>query len=550
MPMLTSRGLTYNISGSIKHMGIPVAHVIVRLISGEQGTGEVISESKTTSKGDFQFAVEPGTYGLIVLPDSGTCFVPRYFEELAITGNTTLNITLNTGVILSGKLLGISGENFEKCQVLSMGFEATAFRQSAAVEKNGRYNMVLPKGKYHVALRSMPMSKFISTRVESIELIHDMSLDFDLSGLSRFKGQVEDVNGNPVPASSITIRPSANQSNHLINQFEILSKCQSDQSGEFEIAVSPADYDFAIEPAEFSPLAESQVEAVYIAPGSTKTFVLDRGFRISGKVEFDGNGLSGCEILVANKEAKFVSSLKTDDRGRFVINVAQGNYEITARPIISKSVSDNTNLPVSEIKEIIVQSDQDLGFQLKKGVAVRGVVRDNQGESRPDVSVSFITDSGFSKGRVATTTTSDGSYFLVVEPGKYIVCLNEERDKSESLIVPPQGLEQDFVCQGACVVRLKVVSEDEEPVSGCHVSWGPYVQYEGQLGLFAVEESNLSQGVAITDEQGICQMTLAQGVYTFRFLPHEEGNCDERTIRQLSISGDMKRKVKLTFKSS
>ena len=559
--MLTSSEVTYKLAGSIKHMGLPVTGVVIRLLKVEPGesayTGELINEFKTGSTGDFIFSVPSGNYGLIVIPDSNTCFVPRMFEGVSVTANTIINIALVTGVILKGKVslpASIDAVGIENIQVIALGIDETDCRQSIALDKNGRYSMVLPKGRYMVAAASqLPESRsqlkpisFITTHVETVDLSRDTDVSMNLTSLSHFKGRLQDANGSTVGASIITVKPTKNQANHLIHQFDAPARCISGPSGEFDLFLDQSEYDFAIEPPEFAPLAETKEESVYIAEGSTKTFVLNKGYRLSGKVEFEGNAVTNCLVQVENGETRSTSTVFTDGQGYFRLSVPEGTHEISVNP----QERGSGKLPAPAQKTITVDRDQELHFQLRAGVAVKGFVRDNEGEPRPYLRIALIPDIGGSRQSVYGVTENDGSYFLVVEPGKYTVCLNNDRDKIEPLFVPASGLDNDFVCQGACVVRLKVVSEDEEACAGCHVTWGPYGHNEGQLGLFAIEESSLSKGAAITDHNGICQMTLAEGVYTFRFLPPSDSSCDERTIRQLSISGDMKRKVKLTFKSS
>ncbi len=556
--MLTSSEVTYRLAGSIRHMGLPISGVVVKLLNVPAGKsaydGDLVEEFKTGASGDFKFSVKAGNYGLIVVPDSNTCYVPRIFEGVSVSANTMLNIALVTGVILKGKVTLPASVESSEVQVIALGIDPTEGRQSALLDRSGRYNMVLPKGRYYVVAcgtsaesrAALKSSGLITTKVETVELTRDADLPIDLTTLSRFKGRLQDGEGNPVATGTVTVKPTANQANHLIHQFSVETKCRSSQNGDFELSIDPAEYDISIEPPEFAPLAETNEEAVYLAAGSTKTFVLNKGYRLTGQVEFENRPVANCRVEIASSERRSTSVVATDNLGYFRLSVSAGIYEISILP----QEKGDGKLPAPQSKTVIIEADQEISFQLKEGVVVKGFIRDKQGEARPDVKISMTPENGGGRQPVATTTAADGSYFLVAEPGRYLVRLNNDRDKVEPIQVPVSGLDADFVCQGACVVRIKVVGEDEEAVAGCHIAWGPYGHHEGQLGLFAIEESSLNKGAAITDHSGICQMTLAEGVYTFRFLPPSESSCDERTIRQLSISGDMKRKVKLTFKSS
>lgn len=64
------------------------------------------------------------------------------------------------------------------------------------------------------------------------------------------------------------------------------------------------------------------------------------------------------------------------------------------------------------------------------------------------------------------------------------------------------------------------------------------------------EESDLSypHGYVLTQDDGVCRLTLPSGVYTFKFIPPAQGSYNPRLIRQLSISADVTRKVTLELK--
>ncbi|MBX9770624.1 MAG: hypothetical protein K2X29_04600, partial [Candidatus Obscuribacterales bacterium] len=374
--MLTSSEVTYRLAGSIRHMGLPITGVVVKLLSVDPGKsayeGELVAEFKTGTSGDFNFSVKAGNYGLVVVPDSNTCYVPRMFEGVNVSANTMLNIALATGVILKGKVLLPTSVNCSEVQVIALGIDSTEGRQSAYVEKNGRYNMVLPKGRYQVAVASVDESRaaskasLLTTHVDTVELSRDTDLTIDLSSLSHFQGRLQDGQGSPVATAVVVAKPSVNQANHLIQQFDVTAKCISNQAGEFELYLDPAEYDFAIEPPEFAPLAETKEEAIYLASGSTKTFVLNKGYRVSGKVEFEGNAVVDCPVEVTSSEKRSTSKVFTDSLGYFRLSVSSGIYEISILP----QGRGSGKLPAPATKTVIVEADQEIAFQLKAGVAV------------------------------------------------------------------------------------------------------------------------------------------------------------------------------------
>ncbi|MFX7667112.1 hypothetical protein ABTJ82_19780, partial [Acinetobacter baumannii] len=64
-----------------------------------------------------------------------------------------------------------------------------------------------------------------------------------------------------------------------------------------------------------------------------------------------------------------------------------------------------------------------------------------------------------------------------------------------------------------------------------------------------ITETNLPHGYLLTSEDGTCNATLLAGVYTLHFTPPLEGSYESKTIRQISLSNDVTKAVKLGLKS-
>ncbi|MBI4533816.1 MAG: hypothetical protein HY711_07690, partial [Candidatus Melainabacteria bacterium] len=61
---------------------------------------------------------------------------------------------------------------------------------------------------------------------------------------------------------------------------------------------------------------------------------------------------------------------------------------------------------------------------------------------------------------------------------------------------------------------------------------------QGQIGGAAT-------GVVVTSENGVCQITVPAGIYSFQFEPPVGGSYEGKSVRQLSVASDLERKVKL-----
>lgn len=569
MRTLTTAQVTYNLSGKVSHQGLPVAHVTLKLFDVSEGyPGVLVAAVKTQPKGEFQFPVSSGVYRLEVVPDDSTSFVKQFINEINLSANTYCNINLITGVVLRGKVKAKSACNFEQSEIVVASTESNNGVLTCPLQEDGSFAMVLAKGPYIVGIRALSdiaesalenpaLETFdgqMLTHVhEFIDLARDTSVNFDLPQLVTFKGVVKDTSGAPVVGSQVTVSPQTADENLI--KLSVSARCLTDAKGEFTLPVEPGMYDISIASPEFSPLSDSRTEAVAITHDCALEFSLEPGVRLSGQVMFELTQISNCLVSVTNKVKNTNSIVATNDRGQFVLGLPLGQYEVKVLPPSERSSAFQDWAYVSWSQDLDLQADQDLKIKLEKGALVTGTVCDPEGKPRPHVKVSVFTFGSDAEKPVfltSSTTDADGCYRIILASDVYKICLHDEIANAEDLLVETQGAEHNFVLQGMCVVRLKVVADEDKPLSRCKVTWEPYSATNDEEGeqlrldiMPVVEEPVLSSGFCFTDENGICEITVLAGIYSFQFDPSQQSNCQPRSIRQLSISQDFKRKVKL-----
>ncbi|HNA74470.1 MAG TPA: hypothetical protein PKW73_14080, partial [Candidatus Obscuribacter sp.] len=111
----------------------------------------------------------------------------------------------------------------------------------------------------------------------------------------------------------------------------------------------------------------------------------------------------------------------------------------------------------------------------------------------------------------------------------------------------------DIVWHGWSQVKFTVFGEDGQPVPRCRVSYTPYGEEPGDNSappsqIIGARSLGYPHGFVVTHDDGSCCLTLPSGVYSFKFLPPQAGSYAVRSIRQLSISADVNRKVTLELK--
>ncbi|MBX9686333.1 MAG: carboxypeptidase-like regulatory domain-containing protein, partial [Candidatus Obscuribacterales bacterium] len=195
--------------------------------------------------------------------------------------------------------------------------------------------------------------------------------------------------------------------------------------------------------------------------------------------------------------------------------------------------------------------------ELEEGVLISGTVLDPSKEPRPGVLLALYStkdgefDSQCAKRRPLWVgiTGDDGSYEFRLHPDRYWLVLNNQPSTGHLLDVSSSKLNSDLTIDDVCLLKFEVVSETDEPIPNCQVSFEAYETNKAP----AKEEEEQIEEIALpvfTDNHGNCSFTLPQGVYSFDFHPPEHSSFSSRLIRQLSVGADMSRKVRLLAKES
>jgi hypothetical protein len=139
---------------------------------------------------------------------------------------------------------------------------------------------------------------------------------------------------------------------------------------------------------------------------------------------------------------------------------------------------------------------------------------------------------------------------LFLAPGDYWLVIHRDFDSARFVHVESDPVTLDITWHGWSQVSFEVVGEGGQAVPRCQVFYHPYGQELDDKPPLASSAMPLPYGYVMTTEEGLCKLTLPAGVYTFKFVPPEAGSYGPKVIRQLSISADISRLVKLDFKQS
>jgi hypothetical protein len=574
---------TFNLSGNVRHQGLTMAQVQVLLYdlypTNGQGLLEPIESVKTGVKGEFSFSVKSGVYRLEIVPDGKTRFLSQTISEVKVVTNTNLNVALTTGCIVEGRVAAGSafagstaqlGELFASCEVVALGIEPTSYRASSSVDSDGQFNLIIPRGKYYFAVRS---ERFIAGECQIVVVNADSDFTLGLPSFLQFAGSVVDGAGQVVPGASVIVRLAEANQTVALAELDIQAKVITDEAGKFVFDLQEGLYDIDIEPAPGSPYFAYHENALDVtgSPGShfAKKFVLQEGSALKGKVYFDDRPLSQALVRVQPKVNlnKTEYHALTDADGAFLLSVPEGEYRVTAsahpKDAPAKTIDGHQYSSVAPWSRLVATDEAEpLKIVLTEGTALLGRICDDAQLARPGVNVQIYADAPVeskdepcppdknSPMLASGITDGEGRYGIFLSPGNYWLVVHKDFGNAKFVQIENEPIALDIVWHGWSQLTFHVVGEKGNAVPRCQVFYHPYGQEMDDRPPKASSAMPLPHGYVLTTEAGLCRLTLPAGIYTFKFVPPEAGSFLGKTIRQLSIAGDMARKVTLETRES
>jgi hypothetical protein len=562
---------------------LPVVGVSVSLIDAfdplhdrPESSGKRLDLQKTDEKGEFTFAVHPGSYRIHVAASGTSRYVSHTVSDITVAANTTCSIALTTGLVVSGRVLTSEGKPLASGSVIAVGFESSTYTTACPVFSDGTYDLVVPKGKYYLAFRSDSDTSqrqvdstgtngnavpVLAGNVAALVVEADLSYDIVLPRLFELTGQVSDTNGRPVFGAVTTVVPAESGQSLPLGRFGLTGLSQTDSEGKFQFHLQAGFYDLGIEPDRVSELSGLRQNRFEIKEDCSKEFTLRQGCALSGEVVCGDKRLSDCLVRIVDTDQNRELLTKTDTSGRFMISVPEGDYRVlvTAHPKDSptKTINgvDYAGLaPASCV--VSVAGDKNTTFDLQEGTAFYGSVADDAGCPRPGVRLSVFTEDdlamvGNNLTRALSNGITDGAgnYCFFLSSGTYWLVVHRDFVNAKKVEVGTEPLKLDIDWQGWCQLSLEVVGEDGAKIAHCRLRYRPYrVDHVPTAASQAVLNDRSSDYTWLTGDEGICRLTLPVGIYTFEFLPPKDSAYEGRVLRQLSVSTDLTKKVVLPLK--
>lgn len=564
--MTITRELSFNLSGSVTNMGLAIMGTTIRLYDYEYRNGTLVKrfliEQMTSAKGTFNFDVRKGVYCIEIVPGDNTRFARQSLETIKVTSNTTFSIVLKAGNILSGTVKDHQGKPVGNAEILIFGIEPHALRVNQDVQADGSYSISLPGGRYYVcvyhknrgdnaaAKKRNPSEKpFLCQIMEVVELQRDAKKDFQLPELVKFQGVASNSSGHPISGVKATIQATERPDTVFANQLPLSVSCITGKDGRFDAGLKAGSYNVKLEPPPDSHLAEKQFGSVLVDQERTKTYSLEAGHQLSGRVLFKKLPLAGARVTLMGVKSE--STQWTDEEGHYCFSLGSGSYEMMVSAQPHPLAQESAPELAPWIGSVILDRSTELNVDMEEGLLINGRVLDTARQPRGGVLLSIYPSRGSGDLAISNKiplavgiTGSDGAYEFRLRADSYRMVLNNQPSTAHTIHVGSSVRDKDLTVEDVCVVTFEVTSDEEKPIPNCLVSYELY--RAGDEGDELVPEL-MEPGM--TGDDGKCTITVPSGIYSVHVQPPTDSDYVLRHIRQLSVIKDMTRRIRLSKKA-
>ncbi len=403
-------------------------------------------------------------YTFTATPPSGSSFVTTNLSQVSVTSDSTVTLTIQQPVTLSGKVLDRANQPLAN-QTVGIAPQGTSTFSNTTTDSNGNYSFSVAPGNYRVqvlgsnnplTVSAPPNYSIVSSG--TLSLTQNTTMDIPLP-IKQVSIHVQDPSGNPAQNITLTTNsvsmpsiPVGTVTNATgTSSYNTAANLKTDSSGNakmwlFQTPTSGNRYTITATTPSGSPLITRSVSSVAVPNDTSITIDLQQQVTLTGKVlNALGSPLENQTVSIAPASTtNFVNSV-TDSSGNYTFTVTSGNYLIkvagvnnalstNAPPSYSitssgtLSLTQNTTMDIPlPLKEVTVQV-QDINNNPVQNVALSsnapqlpsiaiGTVTNATGISSYPSSAGLVTNaSGEAKMWLFSTPPSGNRYTLTAQP--------------------------------------------------------------------------------------------------------------------------------------
>lgn len=402
------------VSGVVTLKGAPLQNTHVSLTSRNGKISSASTSTVTDAKGRYMFlGVSAGTYkvradnpynkvGGLTTYFGGTVREPEAatFAVAANSSKSGVNIALTQAAVVSGKAVSKSGKALAGVTVTARNIDRAGMGY-AMTDANGKFTLGgLATGKVELAGIDASSAGLKKISVTQGKTVNAGSLVFKNGSpaTGKIKGTLVNKGGKNVAASVSFI--SAKK-----RDFPFVAWTDKGKST-YELAGVPVGkYKVVV-----SGTNKSSGTITVKKGKTTKVKKLSRvkGTTISGTVKTSsGKAVKQNYVTIVDGLGTFLGSAQLNSKGKYKV------YGATAGTYTVYSTQTSTDLPKVTVTTVKKGKAKKVNFRLKKGVAVKGIVRSSAGKAVVGVNVNA---DGYESGYYGTSVVTSTSGKFTVRP--------------------------------------------------------------------------------------------------------------------------------------
>lgn len=404
------------ISGQVKDQSnTPVANVDLDVIDTLTQLKLSISGDVTDQNGNYSIRIPVGVYDITYEPLLiSTHLVPQKLAGLSLANDTTINVSLISGKILSGKVSNQSSQGIPlvDLNVTNSATQQRLFTPSDNTDASGNYALVIPAGTYDIDFNTPTGTRYVAKSLSNQVITIDKTLNVTLATGFYISGKVSD----PLNSGVASVKIGADYT--YTGQEQLITNKLTDGAGNYQIVLPSGLFRLSFDPPLASGLAGTYLYDVNVFKDTVINVTLPNGVSLSGTV----TNVSSQPILNVDLDIYSVSTgLKvftgndnTDSNGNYLVRVAPQAYDVVFNS------PEGSNYASAVFRNVNVSSNTVLNSVLQVGKSVSGLVKDSSNAPVFDADVRIYEAS--TPNWIPTprnSTDSSGHYQIYVLSGNY-----------------------------------------------------------------------------------------------------------------------------------
>ncbi|MFQ5452990.1 MAG: putative Ig domain-containing protein [Candidatus Zixiibacteriota bacterium] len=498
-------------------LGLPIPNIDLNVYDQATGIKLYTHADNTDINGFYSILIPDGIYRIRWRPISGERWVTVEYQNVTITNDTTIDITMYSGYYVSGTVLDSFGSPVYQCNLdfidVYTGIKLTT--PGGVTDASGFFQIVLPGGLFNAAAKPPVALHLAAGEFFNVPVNNDTSLAFTLMPGFSLSGFVRDINGDGVFNADIDVK-DASTGIKLLTPYD-----KTDTIGFYEVIVPSGFFNLIYQPKVTTYLAPAESLGVSITSDIVVDITVQNGILLSGIVQ-NTSGLRVPGINIDVVEPSTLVNLPllddyTNDTGYFGVIIVPGIYHIDIQP------PKSSRLVSKRLYDISLLQDTSIFETVDTGVMVSGTVT-LSGSPVTDVEAcAILTSNGDTVFTPGNRTDSIGYYEIVVTSGTYHLLY-----KPDSLSgIPDTTMLANVPVVNDTVINVALSSIPNTPPT--LVPIGPQSTTEGVLLSFPVSATDAESTPVLTTSTlppGASFVDNNNGTGDFNWMPNstQSGN--------------------------